>query len=492
MSTKSQSTKSETDSNSTPFFDRTLSKTTVAAVLVVTSLLAVAVFLLTGGVGSKEDKNKASVQYIAGKGAGDTGVADAPLTIKVRIPWLDGTPGNMLSNVTLQLLDESGQPAEFGGKRDPLPMRATIEIEVWEYAGSFPSKPGTYHAQVQLLPFAQGAQAQTLDLPDPLLHVVADALPPMNSGYVLARENDLWMLSTDGSRERRLTFFTPSASSEKAADPAWSPDGKMIAFAYTPGVSSGEIPRSEIWAVDPGGANLRKVLAHGPDEELLAPAWSLDGKYLYFTVETAPSDPSSAQGISYRTDKLDMATGARSPAIEDAEMASGGPGGALVYLENAQAQQGSPVSAGRRIVIAEANRSQKRVVISETQYPILYAPRLSPDGNWLVFASVNQSLPPTPAGFNLLKWLMIEPGTASAHGIPWDLFIVPTGGGAPSQLTNLSDDEPFPVWHDNSTLSFLGLKGLYTLSIDPQGKAIGEPKRLGEGVQHGRLTWHGP
>jgi Tol biopolymer transport system component len=492
MSTKSRSTKSVTNSTSTPLLDRTISKTAVIGILVVTSLLAVAVFFLTGGIGGKEDKNKASVQYLTGRGAGDAGVADTPLTIKVRMPWLDGTPGNMLSGVTLQLLDESGQPAEFGGRRDPLPMRATIEIEVWEYAGSFPSKPGTYHAQVQLLPFTQGAQAQTLDLRDTPLHVVADTLPPIKSGYVLARENDLWILSTDGSRERRLTFFTPSYSSEKAADPAWSPDGKAIAFARTPGVTSGEIPRSEIWTIDEDGANLRKLVAHGPDEELLAPAWSSDGKYLYFTVETTPSDPSSTQGIGYRTDRLDIATGVRSHAVEDAEMASGGPEGELVYLENVKAQEAGTISAGRRIVIAEADQSQKRVIISETQYPILYAPRMSPDGKWLVFASVNQSTPPTPAGFNLLKWLMLEPETASAHGIPWELYIVPTAGGTPSQLTNLSDDEPYPIWHDNSTLSFLGLKGLYTLSIDAQGKAIGEPKRLAEGVQHGKLTWRGP
>jgi hypothetical protein len=87
---------------------------------------------------------------------------------------------------------------------------------------------------------------------------------------------------------------------------------------------------------------------------------------------------------------------------------------------------------------------------------------------------------------------MLEPETAQAHGVPWELYIVSAAGGTPSQLTNLADDQPFPVWHDSTTLSFMGIKGLYTLSIDAEGKPAGLIQKVGEGVQHGRLTWHGP
>jgi Tol biopolymer transport system component len=466
----------------------------IIAVLVAGALIGAGVYFIFAGTGGADDKNKASVKYVNKNGEDAAqSVIDSPLTVKVRMPWLDGTPSNMVSGITLQLLDENGQPAEFGGRRTPLPMRATVEIETWEYVGSVPSKPGTYHAQVEILPFATDAQTQTLDLREPPLRAITGDAPPLTSGYVLAREKDLWMLSTDASRERRLTFLTPSSGGEEADGPAWSPDGKTIAFSYSPTVARGEVPRAEIWAIDPDGSNPRQVVAHGPNEVLYWPAWSADGKYLYFTVETSVNDPAIGQRLTYSTDRVEVATGVRSKVAESGEMAaSSGPGGDIVFLDSVPIQEGSTSSIGQRLVIAEADGSGKRTVVPENVYPTLYAPRVSPDGKWLVFASVDENIPTPGAGFDLFKWLMLEPETASAHGIPWELYIVPTAGGTPAQLTHLSDDEPYPVWHDNSTLSFLGIKGLHTLQIDAQGKAIGNPQWLGEGIQHGKLTWHGP
>jgi dipeptidyl aminopeptidase/acylaminoacyl peptidase len=53
-------------------------------------------------------------------------------------------------------------------------------------------------------------------------------------------------------------------------DPAWSPDGRFIAF------SDGEEARS-VWVVEPTGAQPRRVAAGN------FPSWSGDGKLLYFT-----------------------------------------------------------------------------------------------------------------------------------------------------------------------------------------------------------------
>lgn len=489
MSDKTQysKVKAETYSSTQPALNRAL----VLGVLGVTILLAgVALFFTLRGQGSAVDTNQPSIQYIVGKDAANSGVLDAPLTIKVRIPGLDGTPKTMLSGVLVQLLDESGQPAEFGGRRDVLPMRSTVDIEVWEYVGSVPSKPGVYHAQVQLLPFAKGAETRTLDLREPILKAVADTVPPVTSGFVMSRESDLWIISTDGSRERRLTFYTPSPASEFANDPAWSPSGKTLAYTYSPRPEGREAPRTEIWAMEQGSVTPKRLVAHGQDEVLYAPAWSADGKYLYFTLETSQSDGS----LLYRTDMVEIATGVRSQVAVNAEMLSGTSAGGVVYLESVMAQEGPTSLSRQRIVMADASGENKRTIVSENELPALYAPRVSTDGKWLVFGAVNQGAAPTPqpSGFNLLKWLMLEPETAAAHGVPWELYIVPTSGGKPVQLTTLADDEPYPIWHTSSKLSFLGLKGLYTLSIDAQGKPVGDPQRLGEGLQHGKLTWHGP
>lgn len=63
-----------------------------------------------------------------------------------------------------------------------------------------------------------------------------------------------------------------------AVDPAWSPDGRSIAFVR-PGVRS-----SSIWLLDLRSGRARRVTRGGDD---LAPAWSPDGKALVFVRRAA-------------------------------------------------------------------------------------------------------------------------------------------------------------------------------------------------------------
>ena len=79
--------------------------------------------------------------------------------------------------------------------------------------------------------------------------------------------------------------------------------------------------------------------------------------------------------------------------------------------------------------------------------------------------------------------------TASAHGNPWDLFLVPVAGGNSIRLTKLNEDQPHPVWLDNSTIAFMGTTGLYKLSINAGGQAAGQPTKIHDGAPHGGLTW---
>src|SRR5207237_4132266 len=123
--------------------------------------------------------------------------------------------------------------------------------------------------------------AQLYEASEPVLHVKAESGEPLRSGFVFSRQSNLWLLSTDTKRERRLTFFAPP--DEYAESPAWSPDGKLIAFAFSPKTAPQDIPSEDIWVVNPDGSGARQLVAHGQDESLLDPAWSADGCYLYFT-----------------------------------------------------------------------------------------------------------------------------------------------------------------------------------------------------------------
>ena len=83
----------------------------------------------------------------------------------------------------------------------------------------------------------------------------------------------LWVMRADGTGKRRL--LPPSDGIELA--PAWSPDGRRIAYAEF----SLDQRRSDIYVVDVDGTDARNV-TRGRAQQPNWPAWSADGKSLVF------------------------------------------------------------------------------------------------------------------------------------------------------------------------------------------------------------------
>src|SRR5690242_9997245 len=95
-----------------------------------------------------------SLSYSTEEGsAAQGGIVDSPLKVTLYLPSsTGGTYENALSLATLELLDDSGNHAEFGGKPSgSLPMNPIPEIDKWQYSGSVPTRPGTYHARVTMV-----------------------------------------------------------------------------------------------------------------------------------------------------------------------------------------------------------------------------------------------------------------------------------------------------------------------------------------------------
>ena len=68
------------------------------------------------------------------------------------------------------------------------------------------------------------------------------------------RESSLWMLSTDGKEHFRLT------SHDSDASPAWSPDGKSIAFLSSRGGDAAA--GRQIWLIRSAGGEAQKLTDH--------------------------------------------------------------------------------------------------------------------------------------------------------------------------------------------------------------------------------------
>lgn len=461
-----------------------------------------------------------SVEYITEAANGATqGVVDSPLTIRVRIPWSTGSADTIISGVAVQMLNETNVPARFGNASfAALDLKPTSDVEVWEWRGSIPSDPGKYHASVQIKALYNEARTGITELPSPVLESRPEMGTLLESGYVFARNSNLWLLATDISRQRRLTYFPEFY--EYADKPQWSPDGSTIAFTYSPRVAEGELPATEIWSVAPGGP-AQPLVSNVKDESLLDPTWSPDGQYLYYSVDNSSSATVDPLAVPLSTnvyiERMEIATGIREQWAPAAQMPAAVPTtGDIVFLEYVTPTDGleGSIAQRQRIMRASADGASTKVLIDETVFQLIYAPSVSPDGKWVVFAALNIApegkdpfpttipfkgtpapgvTPGMPGGnLDLFVWLGLAPRPASAHILPWDIFMVSTEGGAPIRLTTMDEDQPYPIWLNNETVAFMGATGLYTLGIDPSGKPIDVPTRVHEGAIHGGLTWRGP
>jgi hypothetical protein len=477
-------------------------------ILVVVFLAAVAIIFATralgvwGGASVLSDPNAVSVTYTTEAGEGSTqGVVNSPLVVSVKIPWSTGGQDTVLSGVALVLLDEAGNPATFGSApaTEGFPLKPTFDVSVWEWRGSVPSLPGKYHPGLRIEALYNKERSSDQVLETPLLDAIAEPGAPLTSGFVFAQDSNLWLLSTDVSKQRRITYFPEFY--EYADKPTWSPDGKRIAFTYSPRTEAGDLPFTDIWQVNPDGTDPKPLATHQEGESLLDPSYSPDGKYVYFTVDTSASlstpDSTAIMGANTRIDRLELATGARTQWMPRAQMpSSDGPGGETVYLELVPPRNSTEglIAPPQRLMRSAPDGDSPAQVLDQSAFQDMYAPSMSPDGKWIAFAAVN--IGPTPGGSrpnpDFLSWLGLAPRPAQAHGLPWDLYLVSSAGGQANRLTKLDEDQPYTAWLDNSTIAFMGTSGMYKLGIDPSGKPLEKPQKLHQGAPHGGLSWHAP
>jgi Tol biopolymer transport system component len=173
-------------------------------------------------------------------------------------------------------------------------------------------------------------------------------------------EADIYLMNSDGSQEKRLTDLAGVET-----EPTWSPDGEHIAF------STERREQGDIYVMDADGAKLTR-LTDRPGVEI-EPTWSPDGKQIAFStqwVQRGDIYVMNSDGSELRR-LTDPKVGESSPAWSP-------DGDRFAFM-----RFGDEVA---KIVVANEDGSEEREVPSPGEYQFhVTRPVWSPDGKRLAF-----------------------------------------------------------------------------------------------------------
>ncbi|MCS7006303.1 MAG: hypothetical protein RMM28_00820 [Thermoleophilia bacterium] len=262
--------------------------------------------------------------------------------------------------------------------------------------------------------------------------------------FVSTRDGDyaLFAMDADGSRETRLT---PAPSSDEPRslyfqiEPAWSPDGRWIAFASRRGASF------DLYAMRADGTGTRRLTATRENDG--HPAWSPDGSQIVFQRGDPPRlFLMDADGSRQRRLTNDLASEAQPAWSPD--------GAWIAYVRR------TPGTEIRELWLMRPNGSARRRLTRLGA--VVDGPAWSPDGRTIAFASnVRASrFDVYVVGVDGRGLRRLTTATEAAFEPAWSpdgrllafsqdgaIAVRPLLGGETRRLTDPDDNDSSPVWN---------------------------------------------
>ena len=296
---------------------------------------------------------------------------------------------------------------------------------------------------------------------------------PRPSGrIVVPRGQDIVAIDAGAGAEQVLFAARPT---ELILDVGLGADGRQVVFSRLTLARRDDPGGADLYRLPVGSAEPVLVAAHAQPGDIISGPLPVPGGtsvvYTYAPYGLAASGLDPAP----RIERVDLGGGAPSLVVQEAETPAPMPDGTgLVFVRR--------TARGDALWLVNLDGSGAREILPPDRFLSLAYPRVSPDGTRIaVAATLEGSGLPIPLGPDVSggaprlgatrpalrlrpRW---QPARPPAHGLPWDLWLVPVAGGEPQRLTYWYEDDPSLAWSpDGRWLAVQGGSGLRVLDVD--------------------------
>ena len=232
-------------------------------------------------------------------------------------------------------------------------------------------------------------------------------------------KNRWWAICTirsDGTETRRLTSHLPTS------DPAWSPDGRKIAFTRREDVGDyTTLSEDDVFVMDSDGGGERQLTKEVEGQHAGQPSWSPDGRAIVFT--RGASLPST---LVVRPGEIHVmnADGSNVRRLTQGSYDAGGvwsPDGREIAFSRMSKDPDDP---SREIwVVAAAGGEPRQLTRTADSYDA--SPAWSPDGTRIAFTRLRAE---SEFDGSAVVWIMNRDGTRLREVVRHKLFSIVTWG----------------------------------------------------------------
>jgi Tol biopolymer transport system component len=297
-----------------------------------------------------------------------TPAASAPHALKEKIVFVRADPSIGVSSMRSITVAESGpgaigdQSNEVTGGGSPGGMVTTTH-DAPDLQGRAVANPKT--SEIALMnPDGSGVTRLRVFGSDPMLS--PDGAKIVYCSLRDAIYSQIYVMNSDGGASKRVT----DVKTGDACGPAWSPDGKKIAYYAFANTQPSRNP--EIWLMDADGSNPKKLTDHGMD-----PSWSPDGRQIayasrrdgIFQIYAMKADGSNVRRLT--KDKS-----------EDSNPAWGPAGNAIAYIS-------ATTDDRRGLFVMNPDGSEPQRLIFSKHQDFCF-PSWSTDGSQIIISSLNR------------------------------------------------------------------------------------------------------